>query len=66
VCLPHHEPDRILEDERQEDADEDDQEGVSDRAEREAYRDRGGDDDDRPHRISSSMRRVPPSSMAEL
>ena len=42
--LRHHEPDRVLEDEREEDADEDDQERVADRREAATDADRGGDE----------------------
>jgi hypothetical protein len=46
----HDEANGVLEDEREEDPDEDDQERVADGAEGEADGDCGADDDDRPHR----------------
>src|SRR4029453_18430939 len=48
--LLDHEPHRELEDKAEEDADEDDQEDAADRGEGEYEPDRGGDDEDRPHR----------------
>ena len=49
-CLRHHEAHGVLEDERQEDADEDDEERVADRPERDADSDDGQDGDQRPRR----------------
>ena len=46
----HHEANGVLEDEREEDADEDDQERVADRCECDHEPDRGRDDEDRAHR----------------
>ena len=48
--LPHDEADGVLEDEREEDADEDDQEGVPDRLESERDARGSADDEQCPHR----------------
>ena len=50
VRLRHHEANRVLEDERQKDPDEDDQEGVADRLEGREDAHRGGDEEQRAHR----------------
>ena len=50
VRLRHHETDRVLEDERQKDADKDDQERAADRPKRSHHGERPGDDEQRAHR----------------
>ena len=50
VGLRHHEAHRVLEHEPEEDPDEHDQERVADRPERGEHAERGGDEQDRPHR----------------
>ena len=48
--LRHHEANRVLEDEREEDADEDDEERVADRRECDGEAERPEHEDQRPHR----------------